>query len=399
MFLKGQLMGYGLQSEDYGAYRNSEFCHFTPGQAIFLMILNGNMPMIEEREAADDFDQTKFDLQTMTLNAFHRAMNLSYDRSEYCSEFSPAQSPAFGLVGTAYIYDPDTGARYRDSEQAKQVLCDVYGIDTSKYASLDEAIATITGYDPVAAKAYFQQAFEEALAAGFITDTNNDGISDQTIEMVYSASSEPSEKMQKVLKWLASEANECAAGTGFAGKINVVASAPLGNDWSNYIKAGQTDMVLGGWNGSAMDPYGLMEVYTNPNYQYDAKWFDSTTITLTINLRGEDITMNLMQWQQCMTGTEITVEGKTYNFGDGMATYEERLIIMAAIEKEILLGYNYLPMTMDGSMALLTQKAYYVVEEYNPVMGRGGIAYMRYNYTDTEWAEYVASQPDGILTY
>jgi hypothetical protein len=148
-----------------------------------------------------------------------------------------------------------------------------------------------------------------------------------------------------------------------------------------------------------MDPYGLMEVYTNPNYQYDAKWFDSTTITLTINLRGEDITMNLMQWQQCMTGTEITVEGKTYNFGDGMATYEERLTIMAAIEKEILLGYNYLPMTMDGSMALLTQKAYYVVEEYNPVMGRGGIAYMRYNYTDTEWAEYVASQPDGIMTY
>ena len=109
--------------------------------------------------------------------------------------------------------------------------------------------------------------------------------------------------------------------------------------------------------------------------------------------------MNLQQWQQCMTGTAIEVNGKTYNFGDGLGTYEERLTIMAAIEKEILLAYDYLPMTQAGSMFLLTQKAFYVVEEYNPVMGRGGVAYMRYNYNDQDWAAYVATQPDGILTY
>ena len=27
----------------------------------------------------------------------------------------------------------------------------------------------------------------------------------------------------------------------------------------------------------------------------------------------------------------------------------------------------------------------------NPVMGRGGLAYLRYNYDDTGWASYVAS--------
>jgi hypothetical protein len=32
-------------------------------------------------------------------------------------------------------------------------------------------------------------------------------------------------------------------------------------------------------------------------------------------------------------------------------------------------------------------------------MGRGGITYLRYNYNDAEWAAYVASQPDGQLTY
>jgi len=31
-------------------------------------------------------------------------------------------------------------------------------------------------------------------------------------------------------------------------------------------------------------------------------------------------------------------------------------------------------------------------------MGRGGIAYAKYNYSDAEWAEYVASQ-GGELQY
>ena len=47
-------------------------------------------------------------------------------------------------------------------------------------------------------------------------------------------------------------------------------------------------------------------------------------------------------------------------------------------------------------MALLSQQVYYVVEEYNPVMGRGGIAYTKYNYNETEWKNYVDSQPDGL---
>ena len=50
-------------------------------------------------------------------------------------------------------------------------------------------------------------------------------------------------------------------------------------------------------------------------------------------------------------------------------------------------------------MALLSQKAFYIIEDYNPVMGRGGITYLRYNYNDAEWAAYVASQPNGELTY
>jgi hypothetical protein len=56
-------------------------------------------------------------------------------------------------------------------------------------------------------------------------------------------------------------------------------------------------------------------------------------------------------------------------------------------------------MLEDASMALLSQQVYYVVEEYNPVMGRGGIAYTKYNYNETDWAAYVAEQGADGLKY
>lgn len=398
MFLAGEIMTYGLQSDDYADYGKSEFAHFTPGQAIYFIILNGHMEAIQTREAADDFDQSKYDLEMLTLESFHRAIGLCYDKQAYCDEFSPAQSPAFGLIGDAYIYDPDTGAKYRDTDYAKQVLCDVYGIDASQFSSLDAAVATISGYDPVAAKEWFQKAYEEGIEKGYITDTDGDGIADQTIKITYSlgGNNAASEKMQKIIKWLTDKANEATVGTGLENKILYEVSAPLGNDWSTQIKAGLKDVVQAGWNGSVMDPYNLMEVYTNASYQYDAKWFNAGAIDLTINIDGEDITMSLTEWQECLVGTPITIGEKTYNFGVGQTEQDNRLKILAALEKEILLGYNYLPFTQAGSYSLLSQKVYYVVEDYNPVMGRGGISYLRYNYDDAEWDEYVKS---GALKY
>ena len=91
-------------------------------------------------------------------------------------------------------------------------------------------------------------------------------------------------------------------------------------------------------------------------------------------------------------------DGNTYNFGNGMADPQVRLTILAGIETQVLGTYNYLPMLQDGSMALLSQQVYYVIEEYNPILGRGGIQYLKYNYNDTEWAAYVAEN-GGELTY
>jgi hypothetical protein len=108
--------------------------------------------------------------------------------------------------------------------------------------------------------------------------------------------------------------------------------------------------------------------------------------------------MSLKQWSDCLNGTAVEVNGVTYNFGSGMVDVEVRLDILAACEGKILESYNYLPMLLDGSMALLTQQVYYVVEEYNPIMGRGGLAYTKYNFNEEDWAAFVAEQ-GGSLKY
>ena len=402
MFLSGQLMGYGLQTDDYATYRSSDYCYATPGSTIFFLILNGNMTAIQEREAAADFDQATQDLEMLSNTTFHMALGVTFDKDDFAASVSPARSGAYGIIGSGYIYDPDSGAQYRDSDQAKQVLCDFYGVDTSKFATLDEAVDSITGYDPALASELFKQAFQEGIDAGYITDADGDGICDQTIAIEYCMSSEVSDFYTKTLNYLNTAIAATTAGTPFEGKVNIYASAPYGNDWALKIREGQSDTVLGGWSGSLLDPFGLTDLYTNPEYQYDGAWYDATTVELTINVPvngvDTDVTMTLRQWSEALNGTTVTVGGVEYNYGSGQVDIDVRLDILAACEGKILESYNYLPMLQDGSMALLSQQVYYVIEDYNPIMGRGGIAYTRYNYNEADWTAYVTAQ-GGELQY
>lgn len=398
MFLAGQLMTYGLQAEDFDQYRSSEFCYATPGQSVFGLVMNGYMKVLQEREAASDFDKNTTDLEMMSVEAFKKALAVSIDRDDMCASVSPARSAGFGLIGTRYVYDPETGALYRDMPQAKKALCDFYSVDPANYGGdLDKAVAAITGFDPEAAVGFFQQAFEEGIEKGYITDNDGDGISDQTVTIQYALSAEASAFMEKTLAYLNESIGKAATGTPFEGKIKFIFSAVLGNKWSEAIQNGTADCVLAGWSGATMDPFSFADTWT-ADRSYWTNWFDAKAVNMTMNIKGEEITMTLRDWAECLNGNMKTVNGKEYNFGYGQVDVETRLDILAECEKTVMGAYVTLPMLADGSMALLSQQVYYVVEEFSPIMIRGGIQYLKYNYSDTEWAEYVASQ-GGTLQY
>jgi hypothetical protein len=108
--------------------------------------------------------------------------------------------------------------------------------------------------------------------------------------------------------------------------------------------------------------------------------------------------MSVRDWSDALNGKTVTSSGRSYNFGADQADKETRLTILAGIEGAVLQTYDYIPMLQDAEMKLLSRQVSYVVEEYNPVMSRGGLAYLRYAYDDAEWAEYVAGQ-GGQLKY
>ena len=400
MFLAGQLMTYGLQAEDYDQYRNSEYYYVTPSETVFGMIFNGYESVISSRENSADFDKTTTDLQTQMLQSFRRACAVSIDRDLFCATVRPAYSAGYGFLGQTFIVDPDTCEYYRDTDAAKMALIDFYSVNLDDYnGDLDAAVGSITGYDPETAAELFQQAYEEALAAGYVTDEDGDGKSDQTVTMIYAMGSDMSTFMEKTLKFLNDSLNAGAAGTGFEGKILIDPSANVGNDWEKNIKNGTMDTELCGWSGSPLDPYSVPQsCWTSDTLSYWNKWWDPKTNELTINVDGADITMSYTDWAECLNGVMKTVDGVEYNFGFNQAEKDTRIDILAALEHGIMTQYHLVPLMQESSGFLLTQKAYYVVEEYNPIMSRGGISYMRYNYTDAEWDEYVASQ-GGTLQY
>lgn len=112
----------------------------------------------------------------------------------------------------------------------------------------------------------------------------------------------------------------------------------------------------------------------------------------------KEITMNLKQWSDALNGATVESPVGPVNFGDGMAEIDTRLTILAGVEGEILQTYDYIPMLQNAGMSLLSQQLYYVVEEYSPIMIRGGIPYLKYNYTEAEWREFIASN-GGELSY
>ncbi len=399
MFLNGQLMTYSLQSEDFDQYRTSDYYFTTPAETIFFLLFNGYEKVINERENAADFDKNTKDLQTQMLESFKRACAVAIDRDRMAATVSPQRTGGYAFLGQTYIYDPETCAYYRDTDQAKQALVDFYSINLADYDNdLDKAVDAITGYDPETAKVKFQEAYQEALAKEYITDADNDGKSDQVVTMVYAMSGEVSDFYKKTFDFLNTSLNDAAKGTGFEGKINIEPSAPLGNGWSDAIRDGQYDTQLAGWSGATLDPFSMADTWTDSARSYWGNWWKAETIDLTIKIDGKDITMSVRDWALCLNGTMTTVDGTDYNFGYGQTSVENRLTILAEIEKVMLTSYNCVPIMQDGSGYLLSQKAFYVVKEYTPMMGRGGMQYMKYNFSDDEWTEYVSSQ-GGTLSY
>ena len=417
-FLAGNTDSYGLQAKDMADYQKSRHTYFTEGDSTWFVALNPNYESLKANQALEEpvTAGNEVNKTVLTIKEFRQAMSFSIDRQAYALALDPLGGTAKALYGNMIISDPEQGIAYRTTTQAKDTILKFWGLyedvvecgfEDGLYETRDEAIATITGYDLAGAKELFKQAYDIAVADGHITaDAAASGKFEVHIEIGQpgDGSSAYYNNGYTLLSQVWSSAVE---GTPFEGKLVFTQSEPLGSSgFADFLRDNSVDVLFGvGWTGSALDPYGLMEAYVGPNYQYDPGW-DTSAETLDIEIEGYVLRATVNEWGQvALGGTSIQAWIVDEN-GNATNDYvmlhagttckaEIRLNILAAVECKVLEQYDMIPINLDSSAALKGMKIKYGTEEYVFGVGRGGVKYMTYNYSDAEWAEFVKANVDN----
>lgn len=396
-FLTGNLDSYGLNADDMATYASSEFTYYTPGDATYFIVFNPDPTALANMQAAAGSNINK---TILTVKEFRQALSFAVDRNAFTLVTAPTNNAAFGLFSELIISDPDAGTSYRSLPEAKQVLADFWGVSDeigNMYSDIDEALESISGYNLEMAKEKFTEAYNIAIERGLMDE-------DDVVQILIGTPNSTSVFYNNGYEFLVNSYTEAVIGTPLEGKLTFVRDDTLGNGFGDAVRTNQVDMTFGvGFTGSTLDPYSLVSVYTtDQTLRYNTHW-DTTTVPMTVSLSGTNYTASIADWTDTLSGIPITIvaedgTAKTYSAGSADGNPTERVAILVAIEGAVLDTYETLPLMNDSSAGMKGMQIQYYTENYVFGMGRGGIQYMTYNYSDQEWAEFVASQ-GGTLNY
>ena len=405
MFLKGELDVFGMTKEYFDKYKSSSRLYNATGASTYYGIILSDYTSLVEREAVlngvqygEGYDGSvqQYNKTILTITEFRQALTYAIDRNKVVANLYPGGSPATSLYSNLIIADPDKGLAFNSFNETKEAICAFWGVkygEGEDFATLDEAYAAITGYDLTSAKALVNVAVQKAIEAKLMGPNT-------IVRLDYCGSTDSETER----KWY-NTFNECFIelfkGTALEGKFIYDYNTNLGSDFGGAIQSGLADTAWGfGWSGGELDPYDLFQVFcdaavNDDPYQYD-KWINRNTkdYEVTVEINGEEMTYTVYEWYQILNGTH-----DEHNFKYLKVDNAVRAKVLAACELRVLQDYTHVPLMNQGSVQLLSYKCNYGKETYMFGMGFGGLRYITYNYTDGQWAAYVASQPGGNLSY
>ena len=380
-FLNGEIDFVGLQQEDMEKYASSDYIRYEPQSYTTKLTFNTDEAALAERGT-----------QVLGNLNFRKAFSLAIDRSTFAASYTAAGSAGYGMLNYMYVYDPFTGASYRNNDAAKAALCKLYGLtyddgvtEDPEFDDVDEAYDAITGYNIEEAR--------ELMAIAYAQVTS-DGTWDGTTPIQITLSVYQSDDIYvKMFNYLNDALKSACQGTGFEGKVELVMKADA--DYYETMYAGQTDMIFSTWGGSAYSPFTLLyECYCDAGINDDPNQmeygFDSNAVSVTMNINGVEFTQSLQKWALWMDGDEKTVI--TSNDGsvtlDAFGNYDAdtKCAIFAKLEYVYLANYVNTPIYYRNVGSLVSQKGDYAVTGYVDMVGFGGIRYYTFNYDDTAWA-------------
>ena len=384
-FQAGEIDGIGIDVTIADDYKNSDRAYFTPDDLVASLQLQSSKEGLKAREEAG------IDKEILANVKFRKALSLAINREDFAAKTTTSSLKGFGLFNSMHYYDVENGGVYRNTDDAKKVLCEVYGVEYTD-ATLDEAANSITGYDLVQARKLVEEAYQEELKAGTISATD--------IVKLTGGSGAINEVVTRRFNYIFDAWKELVKGTSLEGRFEFDEVKDFGTQWANDFRGGAYDICMGGWSGAAWDPGYFLLAYLSPDYMYSTAW-DTSSAQMTFTMKGVaadggDITetMSLLDWYDCLNGAA----GAKYDWSANALPQEKRLQLIAALEKEVLTVYYSVPLYNSFGASLISYKVDYTTYTYNTFMGYGGIRYMTYNYNNSEWDKLVAKN-NGQLDY
>ena len=389
-FQKGNLDGIGMNVKIAADYRTSKRAYFTPETWTFDLNIQSNATSRTDKR------------NNLLLNYadFRKAISLSLDRDDYCAKNNPSSQAALGLLNSMYYYDVENGKVYRESIQAKEAILNAYGatknadgswkVGETTYTDIEDALDATTGYNLTLARQLVESAIAQAKKDGKYSDG-------EEIILTYGIETQTADT-DRAKNWFQAAFDNMTKGTSIEGKVKIEYFMFSSATWSDQFADGEYDLCFGAWGQAAFNPaYLLCETQISAENRYAKNW-DPTTVEVTVKATPDDkhkdgvYTYNLEQWRLILQGKD----GCPVNFKN--FPMEDQLAALGAVETAILKEYYSIPVFSRYSASLMGYKVDYVSYEYNTFMGYGGIRYMTFNYDDTAWAEFVASN-NNILNY
>lgn len=389
-FQKGNLDGIGMDVKIAADYRTSKRAYFTPETYTFDLNIQSNATSKTDKR------------NNLLLNYadFRKAISLSLDRDDYCAKNNPSSQAALGLLNSMYYYDVENGKVYRDTIQAKEAILNAYGatknadgswkVGETTYTDIEDALDATTGYNLTLARQLVESAVAQAKKDGKYSDGDE-------IILTYGIETQ-SANTDRVKNWFQAAFDNMTKGTSIEGKVKIEYFMFSSATWSEQFADGEYDLCFGAWGNAPFNPaYLLCETQISDENRYAVKW-DPTTVEVMVKATPDDkhkdgnYTYNLAQWRLILQG----IDDCPVNFKN--FPMEDQLAALGAVETAILKEYYSIPVFSRYSASLMGYKVDYISYEYNTFMGYGGIRYMTFNYDDTAWAEFVASN-NNILNY
>ena len=386
-FLAGELTDYAPTPEELQDYNLSDRLYRVDETYTMRWFFNTNTAKLQALDAGSNNDNSV----VLSNYNFRKAMSLAINRADFVT-VTEGWKPAYALMNSLYFYDiyNDPTSSYRNSEEAMQAICNLYGVQYGEdkiYKTLEEAYKSINGYNLTEAKALMKTACEELVAAGLYVAGENIKIQIGWAKGALTAADNA--QLAKMNEYL----NAALEGSGF-GTLEFEAIGGISNRYAD-VAAGKYAIGWGAWGGAAFYPFGMMQVYMDPDYAdiHEAGCWNPATETLELtftNTEGETVTDTLTWqiWSQSLEGT-----GKYANESN-----EVKLAILALLEEKYLNLYYCIPMAGTTICSLLSYQVDEYTQDYNIMYSFGGFRLMSWNYTDAEWTTYVASQ-GGKLNY